>query len=520
MSSYNIENVLNKVGSFGIYQKLLLLAGGVSIVPFAMPNYIMYFAAQEPSWKCVANSSVCLHNGTLPSDHIGRCLLPRDQWEYVGAEELSVVSRYDLVCDSKWWIPLTSTLFFLGYAIGSISLGWLADKIGRKKVVYVSSGCALSIGLCIAFSPNIYVFCIFRMLTGIFKGGITTNFMVLVCEFLDNKHRPFSVLFIWGFNVLGSVVLALTAYFVREWKYLFIWTTAPYFLLFCFYPVVPESVRWLLLHGKNVEAKAIFDKISKWNGTKQISDKEMLLCSSGSKDEEVGEEIKAQSEIIEVKTKKESNFCGIISTLFLFKITSYQSMAWFIVGVLYFGLSLGADDLGGSMYLNFILIAITEIPAQLIGSFLSHRCGRKWTVILPLFLSGVMCFLLILSIEKSIMLSVALASFGKFFVSISSSGQCNWATELYPTTMRSEGLGFAFFMLTVGGMAAPWVFKVMREVTSNLPYIFMGTFCIIVACLQLNLPETKGRTTAERLSSLTNVVAVGDDDKNEESDLV
>ena len=91
------DQVLEKIGSFGRYQILLLIyANIICWWWYAWPVVLNTFIAAEPGWRCVSNgnNSECKVNGTVYAgdenyDH--RCDISRDAWEYDG-EYTSVVT--------------------------------------------------------------------------------------------------------------------------------------------------------------------------------------------------------------------------------------------------------------------------------------------------------------------------------------------------------------------------------------------------------------------------------------------
>jgi len=80
-----IDQVFDEIGSFGRYQRLLLLGcNGLVFVWFGFPVLIMTFINPDPGWKCVANSSQCLFNeASLPPTDKRRCDLNRSEWTFV-----------------------------------------------------------------------------------------------------------------------------------------------------------------------------------------------------------------------------------------------------------------------------------------------------------------------------------------------------------------------------------------------------------------------------------------------------
>ena len=78
-----VDQVFDKIGSFGKYQKLLLLGcNGLVFFWFGFPVLIMTFLTADPGWKCVHNSSVCRLNKTMAASNKDRCKMPRSEWEY------------------------------------------------------------------------------------------------------------------------------------------------------------------------------------------------------------------------------------------------------------------------------------------------------------------------------------------------------------------------------------------------------------------------------------------------------
>ena len=65
----------------------------------------------------------------------------------------------------------------------------------------------------------------------------------------------------------GAVYLAGMAYVLRDWKHILLISTCPVGVFLMYWPIVPESVRWLLVHKKYRKAKKEILRISKWNGS-------------------------------------------------------------------------------------------------------------------------------------------------------------------------------------------------------------------------------------------------------------
>ena len=93
---YKLDELLKFVGEFGRFQILFDIALCILLMPGMMLIFLPYFSQHNPPWKCVANSSSCLLNGTFSlasKSYKARCQMPRTEWEYTEAKEYSVVTQ-------------------------------------------------------------------------------------------------------------------------------------------------------------------------------------------------------------------------------------------------------------------------------------------------------------------------------------------------------------------------------------------------------------------------------------------
>lgn len=97
MEALTIDEILEKIGSFGRYQiRLILLMGFMKIFGDGFQVMILSFIAAEPPWKCAANSTACNVTGTIVPGHIQyklRCNISRDDWEFDTTKFTSLVSE-------------------------------------------------------------------------------------------------------------------------------------------------------------------------------------------------------------------------------------------------------------------------------------------------------------------------------------------------------------------------------------------------------------------------------------------
>ena len=475
----NIDGFLRMVGEFGKYQICLDAIFCFLIIPSSFQSLIMYFAALQPEWRCVSNSTVCTLNGTFTSQNELRCEIPRTEWEFTQPKDYSIVTEFDIYCDKDWIIYMSTSIYFIGSLVGSMILGWIADNYGRKKLLFASFFILLLSGLFAPFMPNIGMFLVCRFLAGFFRTGLNVTMFVLISELVGEKYRPRAGIVFWLFFTLALCIMGLTAYFIRKWKILFITCTAPYFIGLVFYKFVPESVRWLRLKGKVNEAIEIFEKIADWNG----------------------KEMNPNAKIARVAVAKNSTSpMDLFRTKRLALRTLLQGFAWMVNGMVYYGISLAADELGGSLYLNYVLVSIIEFPSALLAMYLCDRVGRKKTCTFSLLLAGVVTLIVGFIPTTSNELKVArvvLGILGKMFISICFDSIYTWSVEIHSTNIRTEGMGVMQITSRLGAASAPWIAKGVKSTHESLPFIIMGSLGLAGGISCFFLPETKGQEIQE-----------------------
>ena len=102
------DEVLEKVGSFGWFQKrLLILFNLLTALLFGWSVMVTGIITAEPDWKCAKNSSVCTYDGAINvgnPNYDARCNMSRGEWDFVDGMtsvitevRLTVLTHYNLV---------------------------------------------------------------------------------------------------------------------------------------------------------------------------------------------------------------------------------------------------------------------------------------------------------------------------------------------------------------------------------------------------------------------------------------
>ena len=482
-TSVSIDEMLPHVGEMGPFQIMQETFLCLMLMVHYFTFYISYFAALDSPWECVSNSTICILNGTISagdSHYKDRCTMPRGDWQFTQADEFSLVTHFELYCDSKWMSQMTTSITHLGWFFGGLMMGSFADRFGRRRVLFVCISCQIFGNFLCAFSSNIWFLICIRFFLGLSIPGSGLQGFILITEMTGSRYRTIASSIYWQFIFVSNSVLALTASYVREWKLLFIICSAPYIFVLGFFPFLTESMRWLQMNGKRDRAMEVLRRAAKFNGRK---------IPEGLELKNIDQSVKNKSPSITTLFKSRKSTAQILTLCF----------AWVSVNMLCYGLSLSSGNFGGNVYLNFFLVSSMELPGAIIYGFAANMLGRKKTVINSCFLASLACFSMILITSNSswIIARIAVGMFGKLCTSIFYNSIYQWGAELYPTTIRATATSFMQAASPLGGSTAPWIINYLKDVHDSAPYATMGGIALLSAISMLRLPETKGKSIDE-----------------------
>lgn len=303
------------------------------------------------------------------------------------------------------------------------------------------------------------MFIILEFIEPALGSGILSSAFILLMEISISKHRSLGASFISIMFAVGEVILGIIAYFVRDWRLLFQILYIPTILFISYYWLTSESVRWLMVKGRNEEAIKILQTIGKINKKKlsKISIQEIL------------------DQKVELPVKKcESDFKAFINSSLLTRLVICMFI-WMTNALVFYGLNLNSMLIDGSQHLNFILVCAIEIPAYILNNFLSRQVGRRWTIFASLLICGISVFCSgLLSDYPWIKLFLFLV--GKFAIALSFVTTYVFTAELFPTNLRHRCIGLCSMFGNVGAMVAPQTTVMVSIIKTFYEFIIPSSY--------------------------------------------
>ncbi|KAM5319336.1 solute carrier family 22 member 20-like isoform 3-T3 [Glossophaga mutica] len=249
---------------------------------------------------------------------------------------------------------------------------------------------------------------------------------------------------------------------------------------------LPESSRWLLLHGKSQLAVRNLRKVAAMNGRKEEGDRLTQEVVSSY----------IQSEFTSVRTS--NSVLDLFRTPAIRKVTCCLMVVWFSNSMAYYGLAMDLQKFGFSVYLVQVLFGVIDIPAMLVATAAMIYMGRRATVASFLILAGFMVIANMFVPEGLQALRTAQAALGKGCLASSFICVYLFTGELYPTEIRQMGMGFTSVNARLGGLAAPLV-TVVGEFSTILPPVAFGATSILAGLAVCFLAETRNTPLVETI---------------------
>ncbi|MGN7133770.1 MFS transporter [Rhodococcoides corynebacterioides] len=340
---------------------------------------------------------------------------------------------------------LIGSLALVGMLLGTLSVGLVTDRFGRRRIMIGSIAWFSVCMLATAFAPNEVVFGVLRFLTGIGLGGVVPTCIALTVEFAPKSRRQISnAVMFSGYSVggVGAALLAIALLPETDFRVLYALGALPLITLL---PIVvrylPESVSYLAATGREDEARDVATR----HGLVYDDIVAPVPAAAAVGAVDTAPAVSSMRELFTPRWRRSTllfaaaNFCGLLLV--------YGLNTWLPQIMRSAGFALGSS-------LAFLLVLnLGAIVGAISASFVADRIGVQKVVTASFLLACVAIFLISLNLPAGLLfLLVAVAGLGSVGTQILVGGFC--ATH-YPQKLGATALAWSLGVGRIGAICGP-----------------------------------------------------------------
>ncbi|VDI73517.1 MFS transporter, putative metabolite transport protein [Mytilus galloprovincialis] len=493
------DALLQKIGGFGRYQKVLLVVLFFPAIFDAMQGFLPNFILAEHEHRCkIPNEQDSYERNVThhPVYNVSKCSVQyngtsEECTEWVYDQSIftdSLISSLNIVCDEKEWREHLILAALLGMFFGNIGNNLMSDLYGRKLTVCLDLIIYTIGSVPLPWTENRIALLFLRFLAGVGGVGYYQIAFILGTEQVSPQYRV-AVNFLEHFIfTIGQFILCLVAYYLRDWHYLAMACGLPFLVTISHWFFIYESPRWLLAKGRTTEALEILKKAAKMN--KVEFDFE-------------SDEIRINKEHAEPFLK---SFKALFGSFRLVRRLLILAFCFFAVNLTYYGISLNIGILGGNIYINFAISTLMELLGVTFSLITLNRFGRKKMHCISLLIGGTSCLCTIFTslYAPKDWITIALALIGKLAVTINFFVVYTFTAELFPTVLRGVAMGMCSTTGRIGTVSSAYIGALGKNLETDfgsaLPLIIFGSVGLIAGMISLILPETTAKSLPETVN--------------------
>uniref|UniRef100_F7EK28 Solute carrier family 22 member 11-like n=1 Tax=Monodelphis domestica TaxID=13616 RepID=F7EK28_MONDO len=398
----------------------------------------------------------------------------------------SIVTEWDLVCDSQTLKTLSQSIFFAGILVGHVLWGCLSDRFGRKWILLLNYFLLAVFSTGAAFAQSFSIYCSFHSLLGISLAGIVTGSGSIGFEWSSSHYRDLITVIFSMSASLGHVLLGIVAYNINQWRQLQLVMSVPFFVFSLTAWWLPESARWLIVHNKLDDALKEFRKVAKINGVKDYSLTIEALRSTMEKESDAAQTHYTVLDAVHFPILRTRVLC--------------LSISGFSFLLIFYGMALDIQNLGQNIQRLQIVFGVSTLVSKLVALFFMNCFGRQRVIVASLFPAVLLIFGYgFLSQE---ILRTVLAMLGISCIVICMCNYYVYSFELLPTIVRNTCRGLIFTVERIGTLLAPLI-NLLMIYSPVLPKVIFATLAITTCLLTFFfLPETKNQPVPDTIQEM------------------
>jgi MFS family permease len=379
---------------------------------------------------------------------------------------------------SNFEVGFSNSAYLAGAVLGALGFGWLTDRIGRRKLFFITLAVYLTATAATALSWGVFSYALFRFFTGAGIGGEYTAINSTIQELVPARYRGWTDLVINGSFWIGAAIGAVSAIVLLDpqligpdlgWRLAYITGAGLGLVVLVMRMWIPESPRWLIIHGHPDRALAIVNEIER---------------SAVGKPQESS---KPASPSIKLKMRDHTPLREVAQTLFsLYRQRSLVGLALmiaqaFFYNAIFFTFALVLTDFYGiaSDQVGWYILpfAAGNFAGPLLLGRLFDTLGRRAMITLTYGVSGALLalsgYLFAIGVLTAQTQTIAwMVIF--FFASPAASAAYLTVSETFPLEVRALAIALFYAVGTgIGGVAGPALFGALID-TGSRSRVFAG----------------------------------------------
>jgi len=356
-----------------------------------------------------------------------------------------------------------AAVYVAGACLGALFFGWLTDRFGRKKLFMITLGVYLLATGLTALSFTAWWFFLFRFITGFGIGGEYAAINSAIDELIPSRHRGRIDIIINGTYWAGAAAGALLTVPATEalpvnigWRVCFGVGFVLGLVILLVRRNVPESPRWLFIHGREDQAEQLVRGIE-----------ERVQEETGAKLDEPEQEIT-------IHQRRTIGFPTIARTMFAdYPRRTTLGLALFIgQAFLYNAITFGYAQILATFFhvktnpgYYFAVIAVGNLAGPLVLGRLFDTVGRKPMIAGTYLVSGVLLLGTALLFDQGALNATTMTLcwvIVLFFASAGASAAYLTVSEVFPLETRALAIAFFYAIGTAaGGITGPLLFSAL-----------------------------------------------------------
>jgi MFS family permease len=376
---------------------------------------------------------------------------------------------------SNFDVGIANSFYLAGAVLGALGFGWLTDRIGRRKLFFITLALYLTATAATALSWSVASYALFRFLTGAGIGGEYTAINSTIQELVPARYRGWTDLLINGSFWIGAAIGAVAAIVLLDpatigpdhgWRLAYLIGACLGLIVLVMRMWIPESPRWLMIHGQPDQANAIVADIER-SATGHVQQQDLPKIRIRLRDHTPLREVARTL----LTTYRQRSLVGLV--LMVAQAFFYNAIFFTFALVLTDFFHIPANHVG--WYL--LPFAAGNFLGPLLLGHLFDTLGRRTMITLTYGVSGVL-----LALSGYLFSIGALSAQGQtiawmvifFFASPAASAAYLTVSETFPLEVRALAIALFYAIGTgIGGVAGPALFGALID-TGSRNSVFAG----------------------------------------------